>query len=324
MSAPHRIDVHQHVLPPFYVEALSAHGGDPSGSATPKWSPEIAIDFMDSQHIATGMLSLSTPSVVGWNGSARREMARRVNEFTAELVRKQPNRFGTFATLPLPDVDGALRELEYAMDSLRVDGVVLMANYVGKYLGDPMFEPLWAELHRRETVVLVHPGSAPGQPPLPSADGVASPLVDFPFETTRTAVQLVLNGVVERYPAARIILAHAGGFVPYAALRFAELTPHFRPEVANPKKTLALLQHFYFDTALASGPAMPTLKSFAGPGRILFGSDFPYAPANIAAAFTSALDADPTLTPDDLEAINHRNASVLFPRLAPQHVGSRS
>jgi 6-methylsalicylate decarboxylase len=218
---------------------------------------------MDSQHIATGMLCLSTPSVVGWNGSARRDMARRVNEFTAEL-------------------------------------------------------------HRREAVVLVHPGSAPGQPPFQSADGVASPLVDFPFETTRTAVQLVLNGVVERYPAARISLAHAGGFVPYAALRFAVLTPHFRPDVGDPEKTLALLQHFYFDTALASGPAMPTLKSFAGTSRILFGSDFPYAPANIAAAFTSSLDASRALTPDELDTINHRNAWSLFPRLAPLHAESRS
>jgi predicted TIM-barrel fold metal-dependent hydrolase len=186
------------------------------------------------------------------------------------------------------------------------------------------FEPLWAELHRREAVVLVHPGSAPGQPPFPSADGVASPLVDFPFETTRTAVQLVLNGFVERYPAAQIILAHAGGFVPYAALRFAVLTPHFRPDVGAPEKTLALLQHFYFDTALASGPAMPTLKTFAGTSRILFGSDFPYAPANIAAAFTSALDASRDLTPDELDTINHRNAWSLFPRLAPQPAESRS
>jgi 6-methylsalicylate decarboxylase len=234
MSTSHRIDVHQHVLPPFYAKAQTTHGGDPSGSVTPQWSPEIAIEFMDSQEIETAILSLSTPSVVGWEGSERREMARQVNEFAADVVAKRPNRFGSFATLPLPDVDGAVRELEYALDTLRADGMILIANYGGKYLGDKVFEPLWAELDRRQTVVLVHPGTTPGQPPLPAAAGVASPLVDFPFDTTRTAVQLVLNGVVDRYPRARVILAHAGGFLPYASLRFAELAGHFRPDAANP------------------------------------------------------------------------------------------
>ena len=118
MSAAHRIDVHQHVVPPFWAKALPDHGGDPSGTVTPQWSPESAIDFMDSQEIATGILSLTAPSVVRWYKSQRREMARRVNEYTAELVAKRPDRFGNFATLPLPDVDGALRELEYALDTL--------------------------------------------------------------------------------------------------------------------------------------------------------------------------------------------------------------
>src|ERR1700736_2898347 len=144
MSAPHRIDVHQHVVPPFYAKALPAHGGDPSGTITPQWSPESAINFMDSQEIATGILSLTAPSVVCWNKSERREMARRVNEYTADLVAKRPDRFGNFATLPLPDVDSALLELEYALDTLQADGVILLGNYGEKYLGDPTIEPLWA------------------------------------------------------------------------------------------------------------------------------------------------------------------------------------
>src|ERR1700726_2004171 len=175
MSAPHRIDVHQHVVPPFYAKALPTHGGDPSGTAIPQWSPKGAIDFMDSQAIATGILSLTAPSVVRWDKSERREMARRVNEYTAD-------RFAKFATLPVPDVDGALRELEHALDTLRADGVILLANYAGKYLGDTVFEPLWAELDHRRAVVLVHPG----RPPLPTAAGIAGPLVDYPFDTTRT------------------------------------------------------------------------------------------------------------------------------------------
>lgn len=316
MSNTHRIDVHQHVVPPFWAKELPTHGGDPSGTVIPQWSPARAIDFMDSQEVATGILSLTAPSVVGWDKSERREMARRVNEYTADLVVKRPDRFGNFATLPLPDVDGALRELEHGLDTLRVDGVILLANYAGKYLGDAAFEPLWAELDRRHAVVFVHPG----QPPLPTAAGVAGPLVDYPFDTTRTAVQLVLNGIVDRYPGARIILAHAGGFLPYASHRFAELARVFRSDAAHPADILASFQRFYFDTALSSGPAaLPTLKAFAGSGRILFGSDFPYVSAGIAASFTAKLDAYDDLTADEHRAISHGNAWTLFPRLAPQH-----
>jgi len=313
MTAAHRIDIHQHVVPPFWAHALPTHGGDPSGTVIPQWSPDSAIDFMDSQQVATGILSLTAPSVIGWDKSERRRMARRVNEYTADLVTKRPDRFGNFATLPLPDAEGALWELEHALDTLRADGVILFANYAGKYLGEAAFEPIWSELHRRHAVVFVHPG----QPPLPTAAGVPGPLVDYPFDTTRAAVQLVLNGIVDRYPGARIILAHAGGFLPYASHRFAELARVFRPAAAKPADILAAFQRFYFDTALSSGPAaLPSLKAFAGSGHMVFGSDFPYAPAGIGASFTAKLDADNGLTADEHRAINHGNACALFPRLA--------
>ena len=313
MTPAHRIDVHQHVVPPFWAHALPTHGGDPSGTVIPQWSPDSAIDFMDSQQVATGILSLTAPSVIGWDKSERRRMARRVNEYTADLVTKRPDRFGNFATLPLPDAEGALWELEHALDTLRADGVILLANYAGKYLGEAAFEPIWSELHRRHAVVFVHPG----QPPLPTAAGVPGPLVDYPFDTTRAAVQLVLNGIVDRYPGARIILAHAGGFLPYASHRFAELARVFRPAAAKPAEILAAFQRFYFDTALSSGPAaLPSLKAFAGSGHMVFGSDFPYAPAGIGASFTAKLDAGNGLTADEHRAINHGNACTLFPRLA--------
>jgi predicted TIM-barrel fold metal-dependent hydrolase len=323
MSSVHRIDVHQHVVPPFWANALPAHGGDPSGprsgdpshTVLPPWWPDSAIDFMDSQEIATGILSLTAPGIVGWENSGRREMARRVNEYTAGLVANWPDRFGHFATLPLPDIDGALHELEYAFDTLRADGVILLANYTGRYLGEAAFEPIWAELDRRHAVAYVHPG----QPPLATAAGLAGPLVDYPFDTTRTAVQLVLNGIVDRYVEARIILSHAGGFVPYASHRFAELAHVFRTDAAEPADILRSFQRFYFDTALSSGPtALPSLKAFAQQDRILFGTDYPFAPAEVAASFTRKLDAYDGLTADEYGAINHGNAQILFPRLAPK------
>src|SRR6201987_4538691 len=218
MTAAMRIDVHQHVVPPVWAQALECHGGDPTGRAVPEWVAELAVEFLDSQQIATGVLSLTLPSVVGWSRGERRTMARQINEYTASLVAAQPGRFGNFATLPLPDVDGAIEEADYALNALDADGVILLANYEGLYLGDPAFEALWAALDSHRAVVFVHPGDPPSRP----AAGVPVPLVDVLLDTTRSAVQLVLNGTLGRYPATRIILAHAGGFLPYAAMRFAQ------------------------------------------------------------------------------------------------------
>jgi 6-methylsalicylate decarboxylase len=318
MTALPRIDVHQHVVPPFYADALASHGGDPSGSVTPTWTPQGAIDLMDSLEIATGMLSVTTPSVVGWPRLERRQMARRVNEYIAELVARQPERFGSFATLPLPDIDGALKEVDHALGGLRADGVIVLASYEGKYLGDPVFEPLWAELDRRHAVVFEHPGSTPGQPVMPGAAAVAPPMADFLLETTRAALQLVLNGTFSRHPNVQVILSHAGGFLPYAALRFAELAHIFNPEAAGPEELLAGFRRFYFDTALSSGPALPTLKAFAGSDRILFGTDSPYDHGT-STVFTAALDADKSLTDAERTAISFGNAYRLFPRCADQH-----
>jgi 6-methylsalicylate decarboxylase len=315
MIDPQRVDVHQHVVPPFYAEQLPACGGDPSGSVTPEWSPESAIEMMDALRIATGILSVSTPGVVGWPLQQRREMARRINEYVAQVVANHPDRFGNFATLPLPDIDGAIAEIDYALGDLRADGVVVLANYEGKYLGDPMFEPLWGELDRRHTVVFEHPGATPGQPMLPSAAGIAPPMTDFLLETTRTALQLALRGSLIRYANVSLILSHAGGFLPYASMRFAELAQVFDSAAPSPDELVSSFHRFYFDTALSSGPALQTLKSFAGIDRILFGTDSPYDHRR-SVAFTAALDADGSLAEADRLAINRGNAHRLFPRFA--------
>ncbi|WP_046168183.1 amidohydrolase family protein [Chromobacterium vaccinii] len=313
MTATQRIDVHQHVVPPFWAEALPAHGGDPSGWKSPEWSPQSAIAFMNSQGIATGALSLTAPGVQGWSGQSKRDMARRVNEYTAGLVEHRPDRFGNFATVPLPDIEGSLREIEFAFDALKADGVVLLSNYRGQYLGDPAFEPVWAELNRRRATVFIHPG----KPAIDAIAGMPSPLVDYPFDTTRTAVQMVLNGTLARHPDVNVILSHAGGFLPYASHRFAELAQGVRNDVPATEELLRLFQRFYFDTALASSPAaLPSLTAFAGAGRILYGSDYPYAPASVGASFTAELDACAELSPAEHAAINHRNAQALFPRRA--------
>jgi predicted TIM-barrel fold metal-dependent hydrolase len=311
MTHAARIDVHQHVVPPFWADALSDNGGDPSGWYSPEWSPQSAIEFMDSQQIATGILSLTAPSVVGWKPYERCDMARRVNEYTADLVAKHADRFGNFATLPLPDMDGALSEIAHAFDTLKADGVILLSNYENKYLGDQRFDPLWAELDRRSAIVFIHPG----KPAIPTLEGVPGPIVDYPFDTTRTAVHMVLNGVMDRFSRMKVILSHAGGFVPYAAHRFAELAPHVRADVATTDELLEAFRRFHFDTALSSPAGLPSLHAFAGVEHIVYGSDYPYAPASVGGAFTKHLDAYQGFSETEHASVNRSNALRLFPRL---------
>ena len=312
MSDAARVDVHQHLVPRDYVDWLGEHGITAAGGRDlPTWSPEVALALMDQQSIATAVLSLSTPGThLGDEGAARR-WAARVNETNAELVKDRPDRFGMFATLPLPDVDGALNEIGHAYDDLRTDGVVLLANHRSTYLGDPSFEPVMAELDRRAAVVFVHPAELPG----PAVPGIPPFAVDFLLDTTRAATNLVLRGVLGRYPRIRFILAHAGGFVPYASHRIA--TAITGTTGRNPREVLEDLSGFYFDTALSGGPAaLPSLLAFAKPGHVLFGSDWPFAPAPAVTYFTGQLDRYPRLDDAGLAAINRGSALELFGRLA--------
>lgn len=296
-----RIDVHQHVLPAFWVEGLKQRG---SMHRPPAWSPEDAIAFMDSRGVAKGILSLTAPALSAWEGEERRAMARRVNDYTAGLAAASPARFGNFATLPLPDLDDALAEIAYAFDTLAADGVALMSNYGDRFLGDPFFEPLWAELDRRAAIVFIHPTRTT----LPELAGIPAPFVDFPFATTRTAVHMVLKGVMDRHRRIRVILSHAGGFLPFAAHRFAT-TAAAMPGASPEGALMEAFRRFYFDTALsASEPAIAGLKAFADPTRILFGSDFPYAPGRMEEGFTPMLDASPLLSDAERAAIDRGNA----------------
>ncbi len=309
MTATNRIDVHQHVLPPFWVQELLKKRPN---QWIPDWSAEAAIDFMDSRHITKGFLSLTAPGISGWTDQERPDIARQVNDYTAALVTKWPNRFGHFATLPLPGVSAAITEIEYAFDTLAADGVVLLSNYGDQYLGNASFEPVWAELDKRAAIVHIHPGATS----LPDIEGIPPPFVDFPFATTRTAVEMVLKGVLDRYSNVKVILSHGGGFLPYAAHRFAACASA-APGAPAQNALLEKFRRFYLDTALASSPfAVPSLAAFADPSRILFGTDFPYAPGGSAEAFTSALDESAVLSQAEHDAINHGNARAVFPRIS--------
>ncbi|QHC31866.1 MULTISPECIES: amidohydrolase family protein [unclassified Streptomyces] len=310
MAASRRIDVHQHLIPGAYREVMERHGATAAGWPTPAWDAESAIAMMDRRSIATGVLSVSSPGTHFGDDAEARAVTRSVNEYGAELVKDRPDRFGLFASLPLPDVDGALAEAAYALDELRADGVVLMSNAHGRYLGDKEFAPLWEELDARGAVVFIHPtGSA-----LPMLDGLPGPVVDFPFDTTRTALHMAVNGVMSRHTRMKVILSHAGGFLPYAAWRFTA-GAQFNPGT-TPEGILADLRRFYFDTALSASPsALPSLLAFAAPGHVLYGSDWPFAAEEYGTVFDSMLDGYDGYEPGRLDAINRGSAEALFPRL---------
>jgi 6-methylsalicylate decarboxylase len=187
---------------------------------------------------------------------------------------------------------------------------VLLSNYGDRYLGDPCFEPLWIELNRREAIVFIHPTRST----LRELSGIPAPFLDFPCDTARTANDMVLNGVLDRYRSMRVILSHAGGFVPYAVQRFAACAATM-PGAADVDAIVESFRHFYFDTALASSPfTIPSLKAFAHPSKILFGSDFPYGPGGATEQFTSMLDESVLLSATERAAINRTNALPLFER----------
>ncbi|WP_037911187.1 amidohydrolase family protein [Actinacidiphila yeochonensis] len=306
-----RIDVHQHLIPAAYRALLDQRGLTAGGWPTPDWDPQSAIGMMDRRSIATGVLSISSPGVHLGDDAEGRALARSVNEFGAELVKDRPDRFGLFASVPLPDVDGAVAEAVYALDELHADGVVLLSNAHGRYLGEKEFEPLWAELDARSAVVFIHPTA----PQLPMLDGLPSPLLDFPFDTTRTALHMVANGVMSRHTQLKVILSHGGGFLPYAAVRFAGAS-QFVPGTTS-EGILADLRRFYFDTALSATPySLPSLLAFAEPGHVLYGSDSPFASEPWGVEFDAGLDGYSGWQPGQQHAVNRGSAEALFPRLA--------
>ncbi|MEJ2865396.1 amidohydrolase family protein [Actinomycetospora flava] len=315
MTGSGRIDVHQHLLPRDYVAALERHGiAEAGGRALPAWSPETALAMMDAHHIATGILSLSTPGTHLGDPAEARDLTARLNDTHAELVKDHPDRFGMFAAVPLPDVDAALEAIAHADDDLHADGVVLLANHRGTYLGEPAFDPVMAELDRRGLVVFIHPAELPA----PAVEGIPPFAADFLLDTTRAAYMLVRNGVVARHPDLRMILSHAGGFVPYAAHRMAL---GIAGDIGrSPRDTLTDFRRFYYDTALSGSPsALPSLLAFAQPDHILYGSDWPFAPTSAVSYFTAGLDDHLAHAPfgqNISAAIDHDNAAALFPRLA--------
>ena len=317
-----RIDTHHHAIPSFYRDLLQkAEIDEAGGRGLPEWSPEASLQTMGELNVATAILSVSTPGTAFLPSTAdATSLARDLNDYLAELVAGQPGRFGFFATIPMPHISESIDEVARSLDELRADGVVLLANSAGTYLGQHGQDDLFAALDARSAVVFIHPGELPG----PAVDGVAPFAVDFLLDTTRAAYLLVRNGICRKYPNIKFILSHAGGFVPYASHRMA--VSIMGDTGRSPSDSLDDFAGFYFDTALSSSAAaLPSLLAFAKPGHVTFGSDWPFAPIAAGQLFAAGLETYAGLDPDTRAAIERSNALALFPRLGaapPSDAGS--
>ena len=314
MAEPaYRIDVHFHIIPDFYSQAALAAGKAPARGTFPAFTPKLALELMDANGIATAITSLSQPGAHFGDDAKARELARRCNDIAAGMHARWPRRFGSFATLPLPDVEGALREIDYTLDTLKFEGVCLFASCEGRFLGDPLFDPVMEELNRRKAVVFVHPAMHPSM----AAVGLPWPgfMMEYVFDTTRAAVNLIFSGALKRYPDIKFILSHAGGVLPFIAWRLS-VSPMIDPRLPQLSRehVFAGLRHFWYDTALAPwAGSIAALREIAEPSRILFGSDWPFANAKVVPEEVSSLNAPGLLDHAERAAIQCGNALTLFP-----------
>jgi predicted TIM-barrel fold metal-dependent hydrolase len=316
-AAARRIDIHQHFVSPGFYATLNAKNATtpiPGLAAWKGFSPASAVEALDRVGIATAMLSITAPGV--WFGDVQeaRRLAREMNEYAAaRMISDYKGRFGLFAVLPLPDVEGSLKEIEYAFDTLKADGVGLLTSYGSAWLGDPSFAPVLAELNRRKAVVYTHPTDAACCMNL--IPRVANQMLEYPMDTTRTIASLIVSETATKCPDVRFIFSHAGGTLIGVAGRLlgAEMTADnlAKPPAANSR--LHHLRRFYYDTAGSANPVnMQALKTLVGTSQIVFGTDAPF------------FDGAPQVqglqragfTADELRAVDRENALKLVPRFA--------
>jgi aminocarboxymuconate-semialdehyde decarboxylase len=310
------VDLHQHVIPDFYWEASNEDGNAAGGINPPRWSLDGAIAYLDEAGIDVAVPSISTPGVYFGDARAAGTLARRVNEYLAEIKRDRPDRFGGFASLPLPDVDGALEEVEYAFDVLGLDGVSLMSNAGGTYLGDSRFDSVLAELQRRAAVVFVHPNASPD--PVARTLGLPDTLLDYPVDTSRAVAKLHYSNAFARTPDIKYIFVHGGGTIPFLVPRFGIVDAmDVIPGAEERGPFTEAIKRLYWDTASAFGdPVLHLLRSVTGVDNVVFGTDYPYPHNEISIGGLRSVQSTAELTDDERRAVLGGTAERLIPRVA--------
>ena len=312
------IDIHQHVIPKVYRNALANIGVMGSGeNPWPAWSLSRMIELMDANGIAATMMSIASPGVYFGDIAFTRRLARECNEALAGIIAERPTRFGAMGFVPLPDVDAALREVEHALDVLKLDGVNLLSHAGDRYMGDPEEDALYAELDRRSAIVFVHPVRPPP---------AAMPKVSFPagytelvFDTTRAIVNLLCTGTLAKYPNIRFIMSHLGGVTPFLMFRLGGLDDEAKLRDRVPEGVAAYVRRFYYDVTQSAGAgALRATLDIADPARILFGTDYPFArnPEKVMTDTIAAIRAFDGFDEKRRRGVLLDNARSLFPRFA--------
>ncbi|MFC6081222.1 amidohydrolase family protein [Sphaerisporangium aureirubrum] len=309
-----RVDVHHHAIFPGYARRLAELGiGAQPGIPLPAWSAAGSLAMMDRTGIDLAILSVGSPGFHFGDPQLTRELCREVNDDLVATVAEHPRRFRAFAALPLPSCDDALAELDRVTGDDAFAGVGLLTNYAARYLGDPAFDPLLAELDRRGAVAHVHP-TLPLHYPAAEID-LRPSLIEYVFDTTRAVVNLMLNGVHHRFPGITWIFSHCGGTAPYLAGRLAIAEP--LPELAQAGSVYEALRSFHYDIALATTPyALGAAAALVGPGHLLVGSDFPFVDEPTVRGCLS--EAAEVLGPDAMDTVARDTPARLFPTLTTE------
>jgi predicted TIM-barrel fold metal-dependent hydrolase len=308
------IDIHHHFLPPFFVDVLAESGHLAAAQAEAvAWSAEKSLAMMDASGIETAIVSLSLPGASFGGAPDPAALARQCNEYAAGLVAEYPGRFGAFASLPMLDAQAAMEEMAYALDRLKLDGVMLLSNVRGRYLGEPEFDGLLAELNRRKAIVFLHPN----QPPSPGFND----FVEFPHEVTRALASLTESGAIERYHRIRYILAYGGGTIPFIAARVTvagmDVMGSFVKTMIRYLQRVRTMQRMSYDLTASTDPyAWRALYGHVAPSRILMGSNYPWTSPGAFARQQAELRAFEDLDQPGIESVERSNSLKLFPRFA--------
>jgi predicted TIM-barrel fold metal-dependent hydrolase len=309
------VDVHHHIAPPDYLKAkMASKLGDENeyrDSLYVGWHPGVALESMDQGGTATAITSITDGTFISLHPE-RVRIAREVNEFAAKMQQDHPGRFGHFATLPMPDINACLKEIEYALDELNLDGVDIRTSYQRQWLGDAAFAPIYEELDRRKAIVYSHPH----QPPMVAdlLPGVPGSTIEYCTDTSRAIASVVFGGVTTKYPNVRFIFSHGGGTMPFLLDRFRNLAKRKAHAAKFPKGVDAHLKKLYYEVAQAVHPgALDALMRIAPLDHVLFGTDFPHFNAKDTGAKLADYDGFGT---KELAAVTRGNALKLFPRFS--------
>ena len=308
------IDVHHHFMSQAYLDAVGVERAASPGSSgyVEPWSAQQSLEFMDMAGIAAAVISVSAPGIDMGPPHATAALARDCNEQQARMVADHPKRFGSLAIVPLPHIELTLGEIDHTLSTLKADGVVMMSNYGGEYIGSPKFWPVFEELNRRKAAVFFHPAAPENYRGFP---GVSLSTMEFPFDTARAIMSMLYHGTPEKFPNVKMIFSHAGGVMPYLAGRTAVLSQRNKGFRLSGERLVPAMRNFYYDvTQSLSAPTFAALRTLVPMDHLLFGSDCPFAKELQVRAALTELDRL-ELPPAEREALESGNALRLFPHL---------